>query len=252
MGITFFNDQEFLTKGLVLNLSFPDISEASRELETALDFERIYLETGEIVLHNDTLSKDLFIRLFQSDRVQPLSDDHLVIFYLNNAARFYELCERLKLAGAKQVTAFNPYWDDFGSTFIIANKFRLVLCPGNYPGYRARIAAPTSDLEQVKSNLTHHLGLKCIDDFENHRGFDGVMMASRAPIDCHLEFTYCHHEKLPIHYDYSHQVSFLLEEPLPDLMKPMGSYYKFDFIRPDTALARACLSIKPIQQLGIK
>src|SRR3989338_6114104 len=107
MGITFFNDQEFLIKGLVLNLSFSDISEVSRELETALDFERIYSETGEIVLHNDTISKDLFIRLFQSDTAQSLSEDHLVIFYLNNAARFHELCKRLKLAGAKQVTAFN-------------------------------------------------------------------------------------------------------------------------------------------------
>lgn len=252
MGIGFFDDRKLSVKGLVLTLGVSNISEAARQLENALGFKRIYAETGQLVLHNEDLSESLYVRLLTQGDSKHLSEDHLVVFYLNDARKFQRLCEKLKEEGAEKVESFNPYWDDFGATFFIAGAFRLVLCPGNYPAYKARIAAPTNNLPQVESDLRQLLGLKRIGGFENHRGFDGVMLASHSPIDCHFEFTSCQHVRLPDSHNHSHQLGFLLEQPFPDSIRS-GNYYQVDFFRADDPIANACLSKDGHQkQLGVQ
>ncbi|HEY6120241.1 MAG TPA: VOC family protein [Pyrinomonadaceae bacterium] len=51
-----------------------------------------------------------------------------------------------------------------------------------------RIARPTDNLQEVLRFYTQGLGLTLLSSFENHNGFDGVMLGiAGAPF--HLEFT---------------------------------------------------------------
>jgi catechol 2,3-dioxygenase-like lactoylglutathione lyase family enzyme len=52
-----------------------------------------------------------------------------------------------------------------------------------------RIARPVSDLERSAAMYCRGLGLAEIDRFENHEGFDGVMLGT-IDLPYHLEFTY--------------------------------------------------------------
>jgi catechol 2,3-dioxygenase-like lactoylglutathione lyase family enzyme len=51
-----------------------------------------------------------------------------------------------------------------------------------------RIARPTDQLEEVIRFYTEGLGLSVIGSFENHDGFDGVMLGEPDDV-YHLEFT---------------------------------------------------------------
>jgi YycE-like N-terminal domain/YycE-like C-terminal domain len=53
-----------------------------------------------------------------------------------------------------------------------------------------RIARPVSALERSVEMYVKGLGLTVITRFEDHDGFDGVMLG-RAGLDYHFEFTYC-------------------------------------------------------------
>ena len=53
---------------------------------------------------------------------------------------------------------------------------------------KLRVARPTDHLEEVVRFYTDGLGLSRLDSFENHQGFDGVMVGVPGAI-CHLEFT---------------------------------------------------------------
>ncbi|MEO8004588.1 MAG: VOC family protein [Betaproteobacteria bacterium] len=57
-----------------------------------------------------------------------------------------------------------------------------------YP--RLRIARPVSDLEKSVALYRDRLGLLEIGRFENHAGFDGVMLG-KPGLGYHFEFTYC-------------------------------------------------------------
>lgn len=53
-----------------------------------------------------------------------------------------------------------------------------------------RVARPTDDLDRLLPFYTGGLGLQVLGSFEDHEGFDGVMLGlSGAPY--HLEFTRC-------------------------------------------------------------
>lgn len=54
-----------------------------------------------------------------------------------------------------------------------------------------RIARPVSDLERAVAMYRRGLGLDEIGRFEDHAGFDGVMLGRRDS-HYHLEFTRCH------------------------------------------------------------
>ena len=53
-----------------------------------------------------------------------------------------------------------------------------------------RIARPVRDLESAVAMYRHGLGLHEIGRFEDHAGFDGVMLGAEGQ-DYHLEFTRC-------------------------------------------------------------
>jgi catechol 2,3-dioxygenase-like lactoylglutathione lyase family enzyme len=53
-----------------------------------------------------------------------------------------------------------------------------------------RIARPVSDLARSVDMYCRGLGLRLVGSFENHAGFDGVMLGLPGS-DYHFEFTYC-------------------------------------------------------------
>lgn len=55
-------------------------------------------------------------------------------------------------------------------------------------GTTIRIARPTDSLEDVVRFYTEGLGLSRLGSFEDHEGFDGVMLGVPG-VSCHLEFT---------------------------------------------------------------
>ena len=52
-----------------------------------------------------------------------------------------------------------------------------------------RVARPVSDLVRATAMYCDGLGLKVVGSFENHEGFDGVMLGGNASY--HFELTYC-------------------------------------------------------------
>ena len=56
--------------------------------------------------------------------------------------------------------------------------------------HHLRIARPVTDLARSTDMYCRGLGLRVIDRFENHDGFDGVMLGA-AGADYHFEFTRC-------------------------------------------------------------
>lgn len=55
-----------------------------------------------------------------------------------------------------------------------------------------RVARPVSDLARTGRMYKAGLGLSELGSFENHDGFDGVMLGS-PDAHFHLEFTFCRH-----------------------------------------------------------
>ena len=53
-----------------------------------------------------------------------------------------------------------------------------------------RIAKPVSDLAQTQRMYCAGLDLSVVGQFENHKGFDGVMLGS-VGMSYHFEFTHC-------------------------------------------------------------
>lgn len=53
-----------------------------------------------------------------------------------------------------------------------------------------RIARPVSSLERSVAMYRNGLGLQEVGRFENHEGFDGVMLGNPG-LSYHFEFTYC-------------------------------------------------------------
>ena len=56
--------------------------------------------------------------------------------------------------------------------------------------HHLRIARPVTDLARTTDMYRRGLSLRVIDSFENHDGFDGVMLGA-AGADYHFEFTRC-------------------------------------------------------------
>lgn len=59
-------------------------------------------------------------------------------------------------------------------------------------GVQLRIARPVSDLQRAVHQYCVGLSMERLASFEDHEGFDGVMVGTpQAPF--HFEFTYCRH-----------------------------------------------------------
>lgn len=59
-----------------------------------------------------------------------------------------------------------------------------------------RVARPVGDLDRVVQMYKVGLGLSELGRFENHEGFDGVMLGSPTT-NYHFEFTFCRHHPVP-------------------------------------------------------
>jgi catechol 2,3-dioxygenase-like lactoylglutathione lyase family enzyme len=55
------------------------------------------------------------------------SVEDLLVFYLPNQKEWQQLCETVLSVGFKQVSSFNPYWDNLGRTFEDFDGYRIVL-----------------------------------------------------------------------------------------------------------------------------
>jgi hypothetical protein len=56
-----------------------------------------------------------------------------------------------------------------------------------------RFARPVSNLVRSTAMYVHGLGLQLVDSFEDHGGFDGVMLGHPG-LGFHFEFTFCRHD----------------------------------------------------------
>jgi catechol 2,3-dioxygenase-like lactoylglutathione lyase family enzyme len=56
--------------------------------------------------------------------------------------------------------------------------------------FHLRIARPVSDLTRATEMYCRGLGLRLLDEFKDHAGFDGVMLGEKDA-GYHFEFTYC-------------------------------------------------------------
>jgi catechol 2,3-dioxygenase-like lactoylglutathione lyase family enzyme len=56
--------------------------------------------------------------------------------------------------------------------------------------HHLRIARPVRDLARITAMYCQGLGLRVVGRFENHAGFDGVMLGVHGA-GYHFEFTYC-------------------------------------------------------------
>ena len=59
--------------------------------------------------------------------------------------------------------------------------------------FHVRFARPVTDLARSAAMYVHGLGLQVIDRFEDHDGFDGVMLG-HPDLGFHFEFTFCRHD----------------------------------------------------------
>ncbi len=55
------------------------------------------------------------------------SEDHLLVFYLEDEDEWKQRCTRMLSAGFLEVNAFNPYWDARGKTFEDVDGYRVVI-----------------------------------------------------------------------------------------------------------------------------
>ena len=62
--------------------------------------------------------------------------------------------------------------------------------------HHLRIARPVSDIARTRDMYVRGLGLRIVGSFENHEGFDGVMLGSYGA-EYHFEFT--HSRAHPVH-----------------------------------------------------
>jgi catechol 2,3-dioxygenase-like lactoylglutathione lyase family enzyme len=58
------------------------------------------------------------------------------------------------------------------------------------PLWHLRVARPVSDLAKAATMYVQGLGLRVVDEFRDHDGFDGVMLGDPA-VPYHFEFTCC-------------------------------------------------------------
>lgn len=61
---------------------------------------------------------------------------------------------------------------------------------------KLRIARATNDLKRISEMYSEGLGLEILGSFDNHSGFDGVMLGTKEA-DYHFEFTHEHGQLAP-------------------------------------------------------
>lgn len=60
-------------------------------------------------------------------------EEDLLVLYYPQTQEWQEQCEKMLAAGFVQVSAFNPYWNASGKTFVDHDGYRVVLQNGSWP-----------------------------------------------------------------------------------------------------------------------
>ncbi|MEO0480831.1 MAG: VOC family protein [Planctomycetota bacterium] len=61
------------------------------------------------------------------------SPEHLMVFYVEDAAVLAERCGLMTEAGFRVVSSHNPYWDRCGKTFVDLDGYRVVVAIRRVP-----------------------------------------------------------------------------------------------------------------------
>ncbi|WP_434638900.1 VOC family protein [Klebsiella sp. I138] len=61
------------------------------------------------------------------------TDEDLLVLYYPDKTDWLQACGRMEDAGFRAVSAFNPYWDTNGKTFVDDDGYRVVLQNRNWP-----------------------------------------------------------------------------------------------------------------------
>lgn len=184
------NNRKPVFDSIIVNMAANSIDKIKNIFEKILKFDVIYDDSYNLVFHSPKFSNQLFLHFTKGVKTQAiLTKEHLIVFYLNNYRLYLNLCNELINNGAEKETAFNPYWNEKGSSFVVDKDIHIILCPDSYQHYKSRIAAPGLELGKIVG-LLQKCGLKKIDEFINHKKFDGVMLGSDLIFDTHLEFTH--------------------------------------------------------------
>ncbi|KKY81779.1 prolyl endopeptidase [Enterobacter cloacae] len=69
---------------------------------------------------------ELTLCLHHPVQPSPTAEDLLVMYYPEKQA-WEEACEKMSAAGFRAVSAFNPYWDKQGATFVDPDGYRVVI-----------------------------------------------------------------------------------------------------------------------------
>ena len=65
------------------------------------------------------------------------SDEHLLVFYLPDEARWRRVIDRIEQAGYQSVRSRNPYWDKRGKTYEDPDGYRVVIQNAAWPSARS-------------------------------------------------------------------------------------------------------------------
>ncbi len=76
---------------------------------------------------------------------------------------------------------------------------------------KIRIARATNDLNRITDLYKKGLGLTILGSFQNHSGFDGVMLGN-PKVDYHFEFTFEHGKSAPLSNSAENLVIFYIPE----------------------------------------
>ncbi len=89
--------------------------------------------SGVMVGRRD-LDWHLEFTLCSHDQVTPSpSEEDLLVLYYPQIAEWQAQCENMLAAGFVQASAFNPYWNVNGKTFVDGDGYRVVLQNRSWP-----------------------------------------------------------------------------------------------------------------------
>lgn len=185
---------------LALTLPIRSLDDCETFYAEYLGFEVEQKDDTAITFKNLALSNCLHVKFLlchgTEETIVTPSEDHLIIFYLENTIHQENVCKQLINEGIYPVKSLNPYWDRNGMTFEGPGGYRIVFCSSRYQNiYRARIAWPTDHFLEEAILMEKNFGLKQIGGFDNHDGFDGRIFTCGHSLDCHIEIT--HHKGHP-------------------------------------------------------
>lgn len=110
-----------------------DLSLSSSMYCTGLGLEQIaqfadHAGFSGVMIGRGDLGWHLEFTLCHHHPVKPSpSEEDLLVLYYPHTAEWQERCERMLTAGFTPVSAYNPYWNVHGKTFVDSDGYRVVV-----------------------------------------------------------------------------------------------------------------------------